>query len=99
MKDFLKYVLATIVGIFFVGVFMAILSFFMMIAIVVSSSTTPNVKSNSVLHIKLDGVINERAEENVFAGIFNEVNETQGLEDLKLAIKEAKSNKKIKGIF
>ena len=99
MKDFLKYVLATIVGVLCVGAFLTVLSFFMMIAIVVSSKTTPSVTSNSVLHIKLNGTIAERVDENIFAEIMNEQDESISLEDLTLAIRKAKSDKKIKGIF
>lgn len=41
MKDFLKYVLATIVGIICTGFIMGMMSLFMFIVMAISSSDTP----------------------------------------------------------
>ena len=62
MKQFFKMTLATICGIV---IFMVIMGFFMVISLlgmVASDSASTKVKENSVFVLKLDGVIDERAE-------------------------------------
>lgn len=100
MKEFFKYVLATIVGIMLTGLFTLVL-FFFLIAIVASTSTSSGtVQKHSVLKISLDGIIAERAVENPFAEILgNDELQQQGLSDLVKAIKEAEKNERIDGIY
>lgn len=100
MKDFLKYVLATIVGIICTGFIMGMMSLFMFIVMAISSSDTPSVKEGSVLRIQLSGTLNERAKENPFAQYLNsDIAQTQGLDDIISAIKTAQTNDKISGIY
>lgn len=100
MKDFLKYVLATIVGIICTGFIMGMMSLFMFIIMAISSSDTPSVKEGSVLRIQLNGTLNERAKENPFAQYLNsDIAQTQGLDDIISAIKTAQTNDKISGIY
>lgn len=100
MKDFLKYVLATIVGIICTGFIMGMMSLFMFIVMAISSSDTPSVKDGSVLRIQLSGTLNERAKENPFAQYLNsDIAQTQGLDDIISAIKTAQTNDKISGIY
>lgn len=100
MKDFLKYVLATIVGIICTGFIMGMMSLFMFIVMAISSSDTPSVKAGSVLRIQLSGTLNERAKENPFAQYLNsDIAQTQGLDDIISAIKTAQTNDKISGIY
>ncbi len=100
MKDFLKYVLATIVGIICTGFLMGMMSLFMFIVMAISSSDTPSVKEGSVLRIQLNGTLNERAKENPFAQYLNsDIAQTQGLDDIISAIKTAQTNDKISGIY
>lgn len=100
MKDFLKYVLATIVGIICTGFLMGMMSLFMFIVMAISSSDTPSVKEGSVLRIQLSGTLNERAKENPFAQYLNsDIAQTQGLDDIISAIKTAQTNDKISGIY
>jgi protease-4 len=100
MKQFFKYVLATIVGIFIVGVIISILSILSLVGMATMGSTTASVKDNSVLVIQLEGSINERSEENPFAQIIgNKALEQQGLDDILAAIKKAKDEDKVKGIY
>ncbi len=100
MKQFFKYVLATIVGLVCVGVFMSIVGLIMLASVAVSSESTPSVKDGSVLRISLSGSLNERSTPNPFAEILgNDLVSNQGLDDLLNAIKEAKQNKKITGIY
>lgn len=100
MKDFLKYVLATIVGIICTGFIMGMMSLFMFIVMAISSSDTPSVKNGTVLRIQLSGTLNERAKENPFAQYLNnDIAQTQGLDDIITAIKTAQTNDKIRGIY
>ena len=100
MKDFFKYVLATVVGLVGVWIIFSALSFLMLIAMVAAGDAKPNVKDNTVLKISLTGMLNERAVENPFAELFgNKALDNQGLKDLLEAIKAAKENKKVKGIY
>ena len=100
MKDFFKYVLATIVGIICTGFIMGMMSLFMFIVMAISSSDTPSVKNGTVLRIQLSGTLNERAKENPFAQYLNnDIAQTQGLDDIITAIKTAQTNDKIRGIY
>ena len=97
MKDFFKNVFATMLGMFLFGIVMSLFGILCIIGIAVSSSTTNDIKDNSVLVIKLDGQMTEQSEENVM----NNINGISGLsfENTVKAIREAKDNKNIKGIY
>ena len=99
MKSFLKYVLATVTGIILVGVVMGILCVISLVGIAASSASTTQVKDNSVFVLSLSGVVDERAEENPFTKLFGEGIEQMGLDDILSAIKKAKDNEDIKGIY
>ncbi len=98
MKQFFKFVLATIVGI----IFTSIILIFVLIGIVVSASSDKevSVQSNSVLNISLDHPITERTPNNPLAGlsIFGG-DKAIGLNDILANIKKAKTDDNIKGIF
>lgn len=99
MKEFFKYVFATVVGIILTGVFTFILFFLMLIAIGMSSGGS-SVAKHSVLKLDLAGTISERAEENPFAEIFgNDLLKEQGLDDLVAAIRNAAVNDRVEGIY
>lgn len=100
MKQFFKYVLATIVGFFCVGIFMSIIGLVMLGSMMVADSQKPSLKEGSVLHIALSGNINERANDNPFRSLMgNSTLESQGLDDILKAIKVAKNNSQISGIY
>ncbi len=99
MKQFFKYVLATVTGLVVVGILMSFLSFFMLISMALSSPT-PSVKPNSVMVVKLDGTIVERAENNPFAELLGDASiQTLGLDNLLTAFDKAKANDDIKGVY
>ncbi|MBX2965912.1 MAG: signal peptide peptidase SppA [Cyclobacteriaceae bacterium] len=93
LKTFLASFLALVV---FAGV-----SFFIMLAILmaVGSEEKVVIASNSVLQLKLDAQITEQEVDNPFAGMFGSDAQPIGLLKLKGAIRHAKSDPKIKGIF
>mgnify|MGYP002671958868 FL=1 len=98
MKQFFKSVAATVVGIFAFGIIMGIFVFFSLIGMLMSSSK-PSLRDNSVMVMKLQGTINEQAQENVMGqitgGSFNQL----GLNEILSSIKKAKKEDKIKGIY
>ena len=99
MKDFLKNVLATITGIVLLGVIMAIMSVISMVGLVASSAGSTKVADNSVFTLMLSGQLDERAEENPLNMLTGQVSENLGLDDIISAIKKAKTNENIKGIY
>ena len=100
MKQFLKYVCATIVGIFITGIILSILSIFSLVGIASMGNATATVKDNSVLVIQLQGSIDERSNDNPFAELFGNAALTeQGLDNILAAIKHAKTEPKVKGIY
>ena len=93
--------LATICGIV---IFMVIMGFFMVISLlgmVASDSASTKVKENSVFVLKLDGVIDERAEAGSPLDALLDMGDmsAMGLDDLISSIRKAKDNDDIKGIY
>lgn len=101
MKQFFKYVLATMVGVFALCVILAVMSIISLVGMAaMGSSATTTVKDNSVLVIKLDGQIDERATNNPFAALMGgSLEEPCGLDEIMLAIDHAKNEDKVKGIY
>ena len=99
MKNFFLNVLATVVGIL---VFLLLIGFFGVMSIVgmvASTDATTKVKDNSVLVLKMDGSLEERAEDNIMTQLSGVVSQTIGLEETLNAIKKAKENDNVKGIY
>lgn len=98
MKGFLKSVLATIVGITII----AILIILVFSSVVLSGIMSKDYKleNNTVLVLKLNGVLKDRVQTDPlseFLGL-SDVSE-MALTDISSAIKKAKENDKIKGIY
>lgn len=99
MKDFIKNVGATVVGIFVFFVIIGIFSVMSLIGMVASSQSTQNVMDNSVLVLKLSGDIQEQGQDDILGQITGNTMNTIGLDQTLSAIKKAKNNKDIKGIY
>lgn len=99
MKDFVKYVLATIVGLFLFGIIMVAVGAMSIVGMISSSQATKNVKENSVLVLNLKGTMEEQSGDNVMGQIIGKELENPGLEESLKAIKKAKTNDDIKGIY
>lgn len=100
MKQFFKFVFATMVGIILISIIFIVI----VIGIVVAASGDKHidVDENSVLHINLNAAIPERTPHNPleglgFLGIESE--KVIGLNDILANIKRAKTDANIKGIF
>ena len=99
MKDFFKNVFATVVGIALFFAIMFIIGFISIIGMLASSDTKTTVKSNSVMVLPLSGIIDERSGGDVFSDFMGEGNGQMGLDDIVAAIKKAKDNDDVKGIY
>ena len=99
MKEFFKYVLATVTGIILVAIIMGILAVISLVGLAASSASTTNVEDNSVFVLSLSGTLNERTAEDPLASLTGEVSENIGLDKLLNAIKKAKDKEEIKGIY
>ena len=101
MKDFFKYTLATIVGIVILSVIAGIMFMITIAGIVASSSASTKAEKNSVFVLKLDGTISERAEDGgPLSALLGQVDmEAMGLDDIISAIRKAKDNENISGIY
>nr|WP_294949221.1 signal peptide peptidase SppA [uncultured Mucilaginibacter sp.] len=104
MKQFFKFVFATVVGIIISSVIFVVLFFLVIGGIIAAASSdkSPDVDANSILHVKIDYQINERTPNNPFAGLGFlgfDGEKALGLNDILASIKKAKSDDNIKGIF
>lgn len=101
MLKFFRLVLAIIVA----QLFLSILSFLFIIGVIVVASTgeQTTLDDNSVLHLKFDKPIEDRAPENPFAGLDfmsgSGPEESISLFDVRRALRNAAEDDKIKGIF
>lgn len=104
MKQFLKFFLASTFG-FVAGFLLLIFLFFGVVASIASKATTEKhvkLKPNSVLKINLSFPIEERSSHDPFANFdFEdfEPKKTPGLYEIRKALKKAKTDDNIKGIY
>lgn len=96
---FLRNLLATLVGLFI----FFILGFFILMGVVTaigsSEDQIPTVKDNAILYIPLSGVLVEQAIENPLEEILGDELSQLALIDAVGAIRAAKEDEKIKGIY
>ncbi len=99
MKDFLKYVFATVVGIIVFTIVAGILGMMSLVGMIASGEATKDVDENSVLVLNLSGTMEEQAEDNIFALYSGSIANTMGLQETLAAIQKAKDNEHVKGIY
>ena len=99
MKDFLKYTLATIVGLLACMIIVSIISVVSIIGIAASSSPTTTVSENSLFKLELKGEVTERLVDNPFASLMSEEQTALGLNEILSSIQKAAENEYIKGIY
>lgn len=99
MEQFFKSVAATIVGIFAFGVIMIIFGFICLFGMVASSNGTPSLLDNSVMVLKLQGEISDKAEEDWLGEITGNQFNQLGMNKILSAIHKAKKEDKVKGIY
>lgn len=99
MKDFLKYTLATIVGLIACIVIISVISAVSLVGIVASSETTTTINDSCIFKLELKGTVTERLAENPFASFMSEEQTALGLDDILASIQKAADNTYIKGIY
>lgn len=100
MRDFLKYTLATLAGLFIFGFITFICLLFSIIGMFSTSETT-EIADHSVLVLKLNGTLADHTIEDndVMSMLMGQVKPAQGLDNIRKAIKKAKECEQIKGIY
>lgn len=102
MRQFLKFTLASIVGVMIAGLLLLFVSIGIISALVSSSEQPAQIQGNSVLLLKFDHMIVDRARINPFEdldfGVFQS-NKTVGLNDMLDCIRKAKTDDNITGIY
>jgi protease IV len=100
MKEFFKFMLASMLGFFLVIVILFFISLGILVTLVsVVGSEQVIVSSNSVLKISLDKPVLDRTPKNPFFIDLGSGSKRIGLNDILKNIKKAKSDDNIKGIF
>ena len=103
MKQFLKYTLATVVGIL-IASFISMFVFFGAIGAMMSSGeAVTKVKPNSVYHLELAGILEDRSEDNPIkmpslSSLLTDPGTPVGLDDILSNIRKAKTDPNIAGI-
>lgn len=99
MKDFIKNVLATMVGMFGFFIVMGVIGMMSIIGMIASGNAAQNVEKNSVFVLNLSGTISEQGSENPLSMFTDDNSLNSGLNDILSSIKKAKANDDIKGIY
>ena len=99
MKDFIKNVLATMVGMFGFFIVMGFIGMMSIIGMIASGNAAQNVEKNSVFVLNLSGTISEQGSENPLSMFTGDNSLNSGLNDILSSIKKAKANDDIKGIY
>lgn len=99
MKEFIKNVGATVVGIFVFTILVGAIGMMSLVGMVASGSSAKDVADNTVFVINLEGQLQERSVDNPFSQYLGGAASMIGLDDLLDGIKKAKENDKIKGIY
>ena len=104
MKQFLKFTLATIVGIFIASLLGIFISFGIIGAIAGSADKATTLKPNSIFQIDLEGNLVDRSQEDPLSGAFAHAlgkpsENTIGLDDVLANIEKAKKDDNIVGIY
>ena len=101
MKQFFKTMFASVLGVLIATgvIILGGLVLLMGIAASGGSGSTYTPKDNSVLKLHLKGSLSDTAVENPFSGLMGEEEESLAVQDVVKAIRTAKENDQIKGIY
>lgn len=99
MKDFFKYMSATVVGLIVFSLITGVIGVMCVVGMIASESSAKDVSDNTVMVLKLSGMLNERSEETFMSQFGRNDTGVIGLDDVLSAIDKAKNNDKIKGIY
>lgn len=105
MKDFFKIVLASALGFVIATILLSIISMILFFSVASSMTAAFNsdqyvVQDNSILNLRLSGVIQERISvDDPFSDIMPRNESVMGLDEITSAIRKARNDDKIKGIY
>ncbi|MFZ6037441.1 MAG: signal peptide peptidase SppA [Bacteroidota bacterium] len=105
MKDFFKIVLASALGFVIATILLSIISMILFFSVASSMTAAFNsdqyvVQDNSILNLRLSGVIQERISvDDPFSDIMPRNESVMGLDEITSAIRKARNDNKIKGIY
>jgi len=104
MKQFLKFTLATIVGIIITSILFVLISFAIVGAVAGASDSATVLKPNSVYELNLEGTLIDRSQDDPLTGAFASAmgknsDNTIGLDDVLSNISKAKKDDNIVGIY
>ncbi|MGM9620177.1 MAG: signal peptide peptidase SppA [Bacteroidaceae bacterium] len=100
MKEFIKYTMATVVGLVLVSIIMGVLTIVSVAGMVASEGMSSPIEKKSVLRISLQGSMVERAgAENPLASLGGTATQQIALDEALQALKKAAKNDKIEGIY
>ena len=95
----MKQAFATVVGILIFTVAMGIIGVISILGMVASTDATPKVNDNSVLVLDLNGVMQERSEDDFYGFLTGGEMSSLGFDDLTEAVEKAKADDNVKGIY
>ena len=99
MKQFFKMVFATMVGMLLFGLLTMFIGIMCIVGMVSSGNSSVKVRDNSVVVMNLSGNLNERSEgSSLFSSLTGQGGEI-GLDDVLTAIRKAKDDENVKGIY
>lgn len=99
MKELLKIVTGTVIGLFAYGIIQFVLVMLCIVGMALGSSNNVEISKNSVLVLNLSGDIKDHSEQNPIYALIGQNDESYSLRQISKAIKAAKTNDKIKGIY
>lgn len=99
MKSFIKYTMATVVGIFLTMTLFTIISIISLAGMMATEGMSAPIKEKSILRLDLSGTLAERSDSNPFAALMGEENAALSLEDALLALDKAAKNENIIGVY
>ena len=99
MKDFVKYTLATLCGLFIGGMALLLLGILSLAGMLGTESAAPNLQPQSVLRITLDGELQEHTANDPLGDLLGSNCRPISLRETLTAIRAAKANPSIRGIY
>lgn len=99
MKQFIKFTFATILGLFVFNIIAGILCFSTIAGMFAIADSPVRIEDNTVFSLRLSGQVEERSTPGLMSQFGDASEMIMGLDDILSAIKAAKVNDKIKGIY
>lgn len=99
MKSFIKYTLATVVGLFLTMTLFTIIGIISLAGMIATEGMGAPIKKKSILRMELTGELTERSENNPISMLMGNNTQSISLEDALLALNKAADNENIEGVY